>query len=103
MQICCQSPPPQAEARKIGFWGSFVENDLKPLPEIEFGPVVNDPKCGRQVIKSAVNLGDKVNSLTAAYCIIRFQMIARRRVVGGSNAGFGRFPWQALIQIGKSR
>ena len=67
MQICCQSPPPQAEARKIGFWGSFVENDLKPLPEIEFGPVVNDPKCGRQVIKSAVNLEDTVNSLTAAY------------------------------------
>ncbi|CAB4060872.1 unnamed protein product [Lepeophtheirus salmonis] len=47
-------------------------------PDIPFGPVVNDPSCGVPTISS-------------------------RRIVGGSEAGFGNFPWQALIRIGTSR
>jgi hypothetical protein len=45
-----------------------ILNDL-----IQLGPVHNDPQCGRPVI-------------------------AKRRVVGGKEAGFGTFPWQALIR-----
>ena len=60
-----------------------MSNSLEPereedLPDIQYGPVVNEPVCGKPVI-------------------------SRRRVVGGSGAGFGRFPWQALIRIGTSR
>ena len=43
------------------------------------GPsVLNDPKCG---VRPASN----------------------RRVIDGSDAGFGTFPWQALIRIGKAK
>ena len=27
--------------------------------------------------------------------------VAQRRIVGGDEAGFGSFPWQAYIRIGK--
>ena len=71
-----------AEARKISIWSGYPDagedNDLDRPVEVQYGPVVNDPRCGLPVI-------------------------ARRRVVGGSEAGFGRFPWQALIRIGMSR
>jgi hypothetical protein len=40
---------------------------------LDLGPILNDPQCGRPVI-------------------------AKRRVVGGTEAGFGAFPWQALIR-----
>ena len=48
------------------------------LQEIKFGPVVNDPTCGRP-------------------------KISRRRVVGGEAAGFGTYPWQAIIRVKKTR
>jgi len=35
---------------------------------LDLGPILNDPQCGRPVI-------------------------AKRRVVGGTEAGFGAFPW----------
>jgi len=41
-------------------------------------PVINDPKCG---IRPSSN----------------------RRVIDGTDAGFGTFPWQALIRIGKAK
>ena len=40
--------------------------------------VLNDPKCG-------------------------IRPTANRRVIDGSDAGFGTFPWQALIRIGKAK
>ena len=40
--------------------------------------VLNDPKCG---IRPSAN----------------------RRVIDGTDAGFGTFPWQALIRIGKAK
>ena len=49
-------------------------------PEIDYGPVRNDPRCG----------------LNAAS-----RSVAQRRIVGGSEAGFGSFPWQAYRRIGK--
>lgn len=43
-----------------------------------YGPVVNDPYCGRST--------SKIN-----------------RIVGGTDASFGQFPWQAFVQVGGSR
>ncbi|XP_076366532.1 trypsin-1-like [Tachypleus tridentatus] len=45
---------------------------------VYYGPVHNDPYCGR----SATSIS---------------------RVVGGNDASFGQFPWQALIQVKGSR
>uniref|UniRef100_A0A0K2UTX6 Peptidase S1 domain-containing protein n=1 Tax=Lepeophtheirus salmonis TaxID=72036 RepID=A0A0K2UTX6_LEPSM len=78
-QYCCERSSYGASAR---YWtnneygnGIGVHDDP---PDIPFGPVVNDPSCGVPTISS-------------------------RRIVGGSEAGFGNFPWQALIRIGTSR
>ena len=49
---------------------------------MEWGPVTNDPRCGVSAIRRSV---------------------AQRRIVGGDEAGFGTFPWQAYIRIGTSR
>jgi len=43
-----------------------------------YGPVVNDPYCGRSSTRIS-------------------------RIVGGSDASFGQFPWQAFVQVGGSR
>ena len=51
-------------------------------PEIEWGQVTNDPRCGVSAIRRSV---------------------AQRRIVGGDEAGFGTSPWQAYIRIGTSR
>ena len=70
-----------AEARKINWDNDVVINtitDDEAFPEVHFGPVVNEPDCG-------------------------IPKMARRRVVGGASAGFGTFPWQALIRIRASR
>ncbi|GAB6033117.1 hypothetical protein CHUAL_012728 [Chamberlinius hualienensis] len=45
----------------------------------------NDPKCG----------------IVRGPFLERFG--AQRRIIGGDEAGFGHFPWQALIRIGTSR
>jgi len=51
-------------------------------PDRNWGPVQNDPRCGVSAVKRS---------------------IAQRRIVGGDEAGFGTFPWQAYIRIGTSR
>ena len=54
------------------------------------GVVINDPHCGRPYGSSANPAGP--NTVTAT-----------RRVLDGQPAGFGSFPWQALIKIGKGK
>eukprot|EP00095_Tigriopus_kingsejongensis_P010938 maker-scaffold1367_size45391-snap-gene-0.7 protein:Tk10938 transcript:maker-scaffold1367_size45391-snap-gene-0.7-mRNA-1 annotation:"serine proteinase stubble-like" len=51
-------------------------------PELDFGSVQNDPRCGLSASR---------------------RNVAQRRIVGGDEAGFGSFPWQAYIRIGTSR
>lgn len=41
--------------------------------------------------------------LIFAGCGISNRQQAQRRIVGGDEAGFGTFPWQAYIRIGSSR
>lgn len=43
-----------------------------------YGPVMNDAHCGRSTSKIS-------------------------RIVGGADASFGQFPWQAFVQVGGSR
>lgn len=66
-----RAPPPRDK-----FFDNFAH------PEIEWGQVTNDPRCGVSAIRRSV---------------------AQRRIVGGDEAGFGTFPWQAYIRIGTSR
>jgi len=51
-------------------------------PDRNWGPVHNDARCGVSAVRRS---------------------IAQRRIVGGDEAGFGTFPWQAYIRIGTSR
>ena len=73
--VCCKSyERPVAEARKINNWDDIITNNIEetndfPLQDVYYGPVVNEPNCGQRTI-------------------------ARRRVVGGADAGFGSYPWQ---------
>ncbi|CAG2102260.1 unnamed protein product, partial [Medioppia subpectinata] len=60
LHTCCVTPSSQ---------------DIQPQ---YWGPVVNDPQCG----KSAARIS---------------------RIVGGNDASFGQFPWQAFVQVGGSR
>ncbi|XP_037082479.1 uncharacterized protein LOC119103133 [Pollicipes pollicipes] len=53
-----------------------------PPPQVDYGPVRNDPGCG---LSDTSRIG------------------ITRRIVGGNQAGFGTFPWQAYILIGTSR
>jgi len=82
--VCCKSyERPVAEARKINNWDDIITNNIEetndfPLQDVYYGPVVNEPNCGQRTI-------------------------ARRRVVGGADAGFGSYPWQAMIRIRDSR
>lgn len=73
MSVCCAPP---AIGRR------FRENHvLDPAPlqnVIDYGRVVNDPQCGRPITST-------------------------RRVLDGEPAGFGSFPWQALIRVGKGK
>jgi len=66
-----RAPPPRDK-----FFDNFAH------PDVEWGPVTNDPRCGVSAIRRSV---------------------AQRRIVGGDEAGFGTFPWQAYIRIGTSR
>ena len=77
--ICCKTyDRPVAEARKINNWEDIVTNNVEeivdlPLQDVFYGPVINEPNCGQRTV-------------------------AKRRVVGGRNAGFGSYPWQVATE-----
>jgi len=89
MSVCCAPP---AIGRR--FRENHVLDPVPLLPAMEkghrglrpehkqtvtdYGRVVNDPQCGRPIT-------------------------ATRRVLDGEPAGFGSFPWQALIRVGKGK
>ncbi|XP_072937538.1 uncharacterized protein [Epargyreus clarus] len=66
---------------KAGILGVQDSNSIEYTNELNYGPVINDDSCGIAVGKQT----------------------AQRRIVGGDDAGFGTFPWQAYIRIGSSR
>ncbi|XP_052754250.1 plasma kallikrein isoform X2 [Galleria mellonella] len=68
---------------KAGILGVHDSNsiDFASNEGLSYGPVINDESCGIAVSKQT----------------------AQRRIVGGDDAGFGTFPWQAYIRIGSSR
>ncbi|XP_054738741.1 uncharacterized protein LOC129244873 isoform X1 [Anastrepha obliqua] len=76
---CCHRTAKSANLRTSEYVGNAI--DLTDLPHKNFGPVKNDASCGISLAKQA----------------------AQRRIVGGDDAGFGSFPWQAYIRIGSSR
>ncbi|EDV35934.1 uncharacterized protein Dana_GF12718, isoform A [Drosophila ananassae] len=76
---CCHRTAKSANLGSSDFVGNAV--DLTDLPQKNFGPVNNEPSCGISLAKQT----------------------AQRRIVGGDDAGFGSFPWQAYIRIGSSR
>ncbi|XP_076052611.1 uncharacterized protein LOC143032025 [Oratosquilla oratoria] len=57
-------------------------DDSHGIIPVNYGPIRNDPGCG---LSGHSRIG------------------AQRRIVGGTEAGFGTFPWQAYIRIGSSR
>ncbi|XP_022233312.2 serine proteinase stubble isoform X1 [Drosophila obscura] len=76
---CCHRTAKSANLRSSDYAGNTV--DLTDLPQKNYGPVNNEPSCGISLAKQT----------------------AQRRIVGGDDAGFGSFPWQAYIRIGSSR
>ncbi|XP_065369520.1 uncharacterized protein LOC135961828 isoform X2 [Calliphora vicina] len=76
---CCHRTAKSANLRTSEYVGHTI--DLTDLPQKNYGPVKNDPSCGISLAKQT----------------------AQRRIVGGDDAGFGSFPWQAYIRIGSSR
>ncbi|XP_046866373.1 uncharacterized protein LOC6646261 isoform X2 [Drosophila willistoni] len=77
---CCHRTAKSANLRSSDQTGQTLI-DLTDLPQKNFGPVNNEPSCGISLAKQT----------------------AQRRIVGGDDAGFGSFPWQAYIRIGSSR
>ena len=100
--VCCKKPLLVAEARKINFWNPEpLNNEVSPLQEVQYGPVINDPRWVRGEEPSRTHFATLHPLCFCSRCGV--PTISRRRVVGGSEAGFGRFPWQALIRVGGSR
>jgi hypothetical protein len=80
LEVCCVKP---ATVNRWLGGGGGKGNDITGSGHAHFGteksPVVNDAQCG--IRPSTVN----------------------RRVIDGEDAGFGTFPWQALVRIGKAK
>jgi hypothetical protein len=72
-------PTPPPLCADVFLTALFQDNERR--PDIEYGTVSNDNRCG----------------LNAAR-----RNVAQRRIVGGDEAGFGSFPWQAYVRIGES-
>ncbi|XP_047513934.1 proclotting enzyme isoform X2 [Pieris napi] len=76
LKSCCH------RVAKSGILGVQDSNSIEsPFEGFSYGPVINDDSCGVATSKQT----------------------AQRRIVGGDDAGFGTFPWQAYIRIGSSR
>ncbi|XP_055379499.1 uncharacterized protein LOC129610802 [Condylostylus longicornis] len=78
LQGCCHRT---AKSSNLGTSDYVNAVDLTDLPHKTYGPTINDASCGISLAKQT----------------------AQRRIVGGDDAGFGNFPWQAYIRIGSSR
>jgi len=76
-QVCCLTSGRNNAGRKLRFEQDLDGNALSNKIE-DYGPVESEEGCGKP-------------------------SIAARRVVGGTKAGFGSFPWQALVRVGSSR
>lgn len=74
LNVCCIQPAFVSRRFKEN---SIFDSGPASSPR-DFGPVTNDPVCGRPPN-------------------------ANRRVLDGEPAGFGSFPWQALIRVGKGK
>ncbi|XP_066597303.1 proclotting enzyme-like [Prorops nasuta] len=79
MFACCQRKDPKTSPDY-----NLVEaprDQSESIPPDSYTDASNDDRCGISVSKQT----------------------AQRRIVGGDDAGFGSFPWQAYIRIGSSR
>ncbi|RLU24131.1 hypothetical protein DMN91_004340 [Ooceraea biroi] len=80
MYACCQ----RKDSKALTDY-NLIESprdQSRPLPLDLYTETVSDDRCGIPVVS---------------------KQIAQRRIVGGDEAGFGSFPWQAYIRIGSSR
>ena len=64
---------------------------------LDFGPVVNDPVCGRPPNANRYKIEENTRKSNEIFDCFS------RRVLDGEPAGFGSFPWQALIRVGKGK
>nr|XP_027216994.1 serine proteinase stubble-like [Penaeus vannamei] len=74
---CCSRPNNRGQRGHESY-----RDDKTGFVPIDYGPIRNDRDCG----------------LSASS-----RLSAQRRIVGGTEAGFGSFPWTAYIRIGSSR
>ncbi|XP_050737899.1 uncharacterized protein LOC127009157 [Eriocheir sinensis] len=74
---CCSRPNQRGQRGHQ----TYRDDSIGLIP-VDYGPIRNDQGCGLSVSS---------------------RLTAQRRIVGGTEAGFGSFPWQAYIQIGTSR
>lgn len=74
---CCSRPNQRGQRGHQ----TYRDDSIGLIP-VDYGPIRNDQGCGLSVSS---------------------RLTAQRRIVGGTEAGFGSFPWQAYIQIGSSR
>ena len=79
LSVCCVKPVTINRWLHDNRLNDGYNEDYKTLRDRHREPgVINDPKCG---VRPSAN----------------------RRVIDGTDAGFGTFPWQALIRIGKAK
>nr|CAD7431557.1 unnamed protein product [Timema monikensis] len=114
LYACCQRKGGTAK-KSENLQPLASSNDLQTLAA-DYGPVLNDPT------KSSISAETSIFPAVSAPILRRDMrscpmvlgcgvsigklgpsLGAQRRIVGGDEAGFGSFPWQAYIRIGSSR
>ncbi|KYN32968.1 Serine proteinase stubble [Trachymyrmex septentrionalis] len=81
MYACCQRKDPTKALTDYNLIES-PRDQSRPLPLDLYTETDSGDRCGIPIVS---------------------KQIAQRRIVGGDEAGFGSFPWQAYIRIGSSR